>query len=252
MAATGIVLAGGKGSRMQSDVPKQYMELLGKPLLYYSLKAFEESDAESVVLVTAEGDEEYCRKELVERFGFTKVIGIVAGGAERYESVWNGLKCLKEKSEGFGVSGEMSGEITEKEAPGYVLIHDGARPLVTAELINRLITETEHYGACVAGMPVKDTIQMTDERGTITLTPKRDSLWSAQTPQSFGFSMVYNAYERLIKEPEINVTDDAMVVGLYHDIPIQMVRGSYTNIKVTTPEDFVLAEAFLLQRNNRG
>ena len=230
MAAAGIVLAGGKGSRMQSDVPKQYMELLGKPLLYYALKAFEDSDAEQVVLVTAEGDEEYCRKELVDRFGVAKVVAIVAGGAERYASVWNGLKCLKEQE------------------PDYVLIHDGARPLVTAELINRLITETEQYNACVAGMPVKDTIQMTDERGTITLTPKRDSLWTAQTPQSFEFSLAYDAYEQLMREQEINVTDDAMVVGLYHDIPIQMVRGSYTNIKVTTPEDLVLAEAFLKKR----
>lgn len=230
MAAAGIVLAGGKGSRMQSDVPKQYMELLGKPLLYYSLKAFEDSDVEQVVLVTTEGDEEYCRKELVERFGFEKVVAIVAGGAERYESVWNGLKCLK------------------VQEPDYVLIHDGARPLVTTELINRLITETEQYEACVAGMPVKDTIQMTDERGVITLTPKRNSLWTAQTPQSFGFSLAYDAYEQLMGESEINVTDDAMVVGLYHDIPIQMVRGSYTNIKVTTPEDLVLAEAFLRKR----
>ena len=223
---------------MQSDVPKQYMELLGKPLLYYSLKAFEESDVENVILVTAEGDEEYCKKELVERFGFTKVTEIVAGGAERYASVWKGLQCLKETTEGA--------------EPEYVLIHDGARPLVTEELIDRLITETEQYGACVAGMPVKDTIQMTDERGTITLTPKRDSLWTAQTPQSFLFSLAYDAYEQLMKEQEINVTDDAMVVGLYHEIPIQMVRGSYTNMKVTTPEDLVLAEAFLLHRNVSG
>jgi len=232
MAAAGIVLAGGKGSRMQSDVPKQYMELLGRPLLYYALKAFEDSNAEQVVLVTAEGDEEYCRKELVEKFGFKKVVGIVAGGAERYASVWNGLQCLKKQA----------------EEPDYVLIHDGARPLVTAELINRMITETKHYGACVAGMPVKDTIQMTDESGTITLTPKRDTLWTAQTPQSFEFSLAYEAYESLMEESEINVTDDAMVVAGYSDRPIQMVRGSYTNIKVTTPEDLVLAEAFLKKR----
>ena len=248
MAAAGIVLAGGKGSRMQSDVPKQYMELLGKPLLYYALKAFEDSNVEHVVLVTAEGDEDYCRKELVERFGFTKVCGIVAGGAERYASVWNGLKCLKEREENRPDIDEQADGQTEGGESDYVLIHDGARPLVTAELINRMITETKQYGACVAGMPVKDTIQMTDERGTITLTPKRDSLWTAQTPQSFEFSLAYDAYEKLMLEQEINVTDDAMVVGLYHDIPIQMVRGSYTNMKVTTPEDFVLAEAFLKKR----
>lgn len=236
MAAAGIVLAGGKGTRMQSDVPKQYMLLDGKPLLYYSLKAFEESNVESVVLVTAEGEEAYCKKELVERYEFTKVVAVVTGGAERYASVWNGLQCLKKQTG------------TE---PDYVLIHDGARPLVTEELINRLLTETEHYGACVAGMPVKDTIQMTNAHGTITLTPKRESLWIAQTPQAFAFSCVYDSYERLMKEREIQVTDDAMVVGLYYDISIQMIRGSYTNLKVTTPEDLVLAEALLCHRKGK-
>ncbi len=235
MAAAGIVLAGGRGTRMQSEVPKQYMLLDGKPLLYYSLRAFEKSRVETVVLVTAEGDEEYCRKELVEHFGFTKVKSVVAGGGERYASVWNGLQCLGEQSDG--------------ETPEYVLIHDGARPLVTPELIDRLLQETESYGACVTGMPVKDTIQMTDEHGVITLTPRRESLWIAQTPQAFEFSLVYGAYEQLLKEPEIHVTDDAMVVGLYCDLPIQMVRGSYTNLKVTTPEDMVLAEALLKKRN---
>lgn len=234
MAAAGIVLAGGKGSRMQSEVPKQYMLLDGKPLLYYSLQAFEESDVERVVLVTAEGEEDYCRKELVERFGFTKVAAIVAGGGERYASVWNGLHFLH----------------SEEDTPEYVLIHDGARPMVTAELINRVLAQTESYGACVAGMPVKDTIQMTDEHGVITLTPKRESLWIAQTPQAFEFLLVYEAYEQVMKEEQIQVTDDAMVVGLYRDVPIQMVRGSYTNIKVTTPEDLVFAELLLNKRKN--
>ena len=231
MAAAGIVLAGGKGTRMQSEVPKQYMLLAGKPLLYYSLRAFEESKVESVVLVTAEGEEDYCRTELVERYGFTKVTAVTAGGAERYESVFHGLQAAG--------------------TPDYVLIHDGARPLVTTELINRLLGQTESYGACVAGMPVKDTIQMTDENGVITLTPKRESLWIAQTPQAFEFPLVYHAYERLMEEPEIDVTDDAMVVGLYGDIPVQMVRGSYTNLKVTTPEDMAFAEALLKKRQDR-
>ena len=131
---------------------------------------------------------------------------------------------------------------------GYVFIHDGARPFIHEEIINRAYKDVQNCKACVIGMPVKDTIQMTDERGTITLTPKRDSLWTAQTPQSFEFSLAYDAYEKLMEESEINVTDDAMVVGMYHDIPIQMVRGSYTNMKVTTPEDLVLVEAFLKKR----
>lgn len=228
MAAAGIVLAGGRGTRMQSAIPKQYMLLAGKPLLYYSLRAFEESSVERVVLVTAEGEEDYCRTELIERYGFTKVTAVTAGGAERYESVFHGLQAAGE--------------------PEYVLIHDGARPLVTADLIDRLLRQAESYKACVAGMPVKDTIQMTDENGVITLTPKRESLWVAQTPQAFEFALVYDAYEQLMKEPEVNVTDDAMVVGLYGDVPIQMIRGSYANLKVTTPEDIVLAEALLKKR----
>lgn len=221
---------------MQSEVPKQYMLLDGKPLLYYSLRAFEESRVESVVLVTAEGEEDYCRRELVERYGFNKVKGIVAGGGERYASVWNGLQFL----------------YLMEETPELVLIHDGARPMATAELMNRVLAQTENYGACVAGMPVKDTIQMTDEHGVITLTPKRESLWIAQTPQAFEFSLVYEAYEQVMKETQISVTDDAMVVGLYRSVPIQMVRGSYTNLKVTTPEDMVFAELLLKKRRQEG
>lgn len=228
MAAAGIVLAGGKGTRMRSEVPKQYMLLDGKPLLYYSLRAFEESNVENVVLVTAEGEEDYCRTELLERYGFAKVTAVTAGGAQRWESVWKGLCAAGE--------------------PEYVLIHDGARPLVTPELINRVRAQAENYDACVSGMPVKDTIQMTDEHGVIMLTPKRESLWIAQTPQAFSFPLVYNAYKRLMAEPEVKVTDDAMVVELYGDTPVQMVRGSYTNIKITTPEDMVLAEALLRKR----
>ena len=222
---TGIVLAGGKGTRMQSDVPKQYMLLAGKPLIYYSLKAFEESEADNVILVTSDGDEAYCRQEIVERYGFAKVVAITAGGRERYESVYRGL--------------------LKADKPELVLIHDGARPMVTPGLINRMIRQTEEYGACVAGMPVKDTIQITDAAGRITLTPKRESLWAAQTPQAFLFPIVFSAYSRLMQEKEIAVTDDASVVSLYSDTPIQMVYGSFSNLKVTTPEDLLLAEALL-------
>ena len=244
MAAAGIVLAGGKGSRMQSDVPKQYMELLGKPLLYYALKAFEDSDVEQVVLVTAEGDEEYCRKELVERFGFTKVTAIVAGGAERYASVWNGLKCLKTGPEDMQDPDVQTGE----QEPEYVLIHDGARPLVTAELINRLITETEHYGACVAGMPVKDTIQVVDADGMICSTPDRKCVWIAQTPQCFDYQTALSSYNKAIAAKDSAITDDAMVVQRYGNAKVSMLEGSYENIKVTTPEDIIIAEAFLQKR----
>lgn len=222
---TGIVLAGGKGSRMGNDTPKQYMLLAGKPLLYYCLRAFEESAADNVVLVTAAGDEEYCKREIVERYGFCKVAAVVAGGRERYESVYYGLLAAG--------------------TPEFVLIHDGARPLLTPELIDRLSSETKKYGACIAGMPVKDTIQMTNAQGEIVQTPKREQLWAAQTPQAFSFPLVFDAYFRLMQEKQIAVTDDASVVRMYFDVPVRMVQGSYTNLKVTTPEDLILAEALL-------
>ena len=140
---TAIVLAAGKGSRMNSDTPKQYLTLLGKPVLFYSLQAFEESDVDNIVLVIGSGEQEYCKKEIVQKYQINKVTHIVEGGAERYHSVWYGL---------------MAAEGTE-----YVLIHDGARPLISSDIINKAISVVKETGACVVGMPVKDTIQIVDE-----------------------------------------------------------------------------------------
>lgn len=225
MWITAIILAGGSGKRMNTDMPKQYLMLNGKPLLYYSLKAFEDSPVDEIILVTKAGEEEYCRKEFVERYGFQKVSAIVAGGKERYHSVLAGLREIK--------------------VCDYVMIHDGARPLITPKLIGQMAEEVIEHQACVLGVPVKDTIQLTDDAGVITLTPKRSQVWQAQTPQAFAFSMVRDAYERIVQEPATEVTDDAMVVGHYYTLPIYMVAGSYTNIKVTTPEDIPMAEVFL-------
>lgn len=230
MKTAAIILAGGKGSRMKSDIPKQYRDLCGKPVLYYSLCAFEESTADGVILVVGEGEEAYCREEIVKRYGFRKVLDYVTGGKERFDSVWNGLCALKERQ------------------PETVLIHDGARPFVTSELIQRLISQTECFGACVAGMPVKDTIQITDENGVIVQTPNRSRLWTAQTPQAFSFSVVYPAYEAFVASGERDATDDAMVVGRYAHIPVRMVEGSYENIKITTPEDLDVAKILLSKR----
>ena len=225
MWITAVILAGGSGKRMNTNMPKQYLMLDGKPLLYYSLKAFEDSLVNEVILVTKAGEEAYCREEFVERYGFQKVSAIVAGGKERYHSVFEGLRAIK--------------------SCDYVMIHDGARPLITPQMIEKVAETVRQYRACVLGMPVKDTIQLTDEYGVITQTPKRSQVWQAQTPQAFDFGMVRDAYERIVQEPAAEVTDDAMVVGHYYQIPIYMVAGSYTNIKVTTPEDIPMAEVFL-------
>lgn len=225
---TAIVLAAGKGSRMKSDIPKQYLSLLEKPVLFYSLQAFEESNIDEIVLVTGSGEQEYCRKQIIEKYHMNKVVQVVAGGAERYLSVYQGLLAVKNS--------------------GFVLIHDGARPLITSEKINEAIDAVKRTGACVVGMPVKDTIQILNEERVITSTPDRRYTWIAQTPQCFSYELVFSAYDKAIKNGDITITDDAMVVKRYGNAPITMLEGGYENIKVTTPEDVLVAECFLKMR----
>ena len=226
---TAIVLAAGQGKRMGTKIHKQYLELDGKPILYYSLKAFEDSAViDEVLLVTGSGEEEYCRREIVEKYQLTKVRKILAGGAERYHSVWNGLQ-------------EMDGE-------GYVFIHDGARPFVDEEIISRVFKEVQEHKACVVGMPVKDTIKVVDENEFVKKTPDRSSLWLVQTPQVFENHIVKGAYSMLMRESYINVTDDAMVVEQMLKYPIKLVYGSYENIKITTREDLEVAEVLVKRK----
>ena len=225
---TAIVLAAGKGSRMGTKVHKQYLELKGKPVLFYSLKIFEQSDIiDDVILVTGSEEVEYCRKDIVERYGFKKVTNIVVGGKERYESVYNAL-CT--------VSDEMD---------GYIFIHDGARPFVTNDMIMRCYESAQKYNACVVGMPVKDTIKIVDEELYAKVTPDRKLLWQVQTPQVFETGLVREAYDRMMEYGDKDVTDDAMVVERYMEHPVKMVEGSYKNIKITTPEDLQIAAAFV-------
>lgn len=224
-----IILAGGRGSRMKSDIPKQYMLMAGKPVLYYSINAFEQSSVDEIVLVAGADDIEYCRGEIIEKYNFKKVTEVVAGGSERYYSVLNGLRAVK--------CGE--GET-------YVFIHDGARPCVTTQIIEKCMTEVEIYKACVAAMPVKDTIKVADEEGYAKSTPPRNLLWQIQTPQCFEYNLVKNAYEDMAADNNRGViTDDAMVVEKYTDARVKLTEASYENIKITTPEDLAVAEIFL-------
>lgn len=221
---TAIVLAAGTGSRMNSSIKKQFMEIKGKPVIWYSLFAFESYGVDQIILVTGKEDIEYCRKEIVEKYGFTKVTDIVAGGDERYKSVYNGLKVA-------------TGDI--------VLIHDGARPLISHEIIDRCVKGTREYGACVAGMPAKDTIKIVDEERIVTDTPNRKHVWITQTPQSFLYELVKNAYDKMQKGNYENITDDAMVVEQFSNHKVKFIEGDYSNIKVTTPEDIFVAELLL-------
>ena len=224
---TAVVLAGGSGKRMGTKVHKQYLMLKGYPVLYYSLKAFQDSAwIDEIVLVSGAGEEEYCQKEIVEKYSFSKVHKIVAGGAEHYNSVWNGLQ-----------------QITEKD--GFVYIHDGARPFVDDAMIERAYSCVEETNACVAGMPSKDTVKIVDENQFAVTTPARKYVWNVQTPQVFETALITQAYEKLMQHDRENVTDDAMVVEQEMQIPVKLFEGSYCNIKITTPEDLETAKGFI-------
>lgn len=223
---TAIVLAAGKGSRMQSAVPKQYLELCGKPVLYYSLAAFEESFIDEIILVAGKDDISYCKEQIVERYGFQKVTKIIAGGAERYLSVYQGLLAAEEAD--------------------YIYIHDGARPFVDAAILSDAKACVEQYQACVAGMPVKDTIKIVDAEDFAKETPERKYVWQVQTPQVFSYALVREAYDMLMEDQDAySVTDDAMVVETMLNYPVKLFRASYKNIKITTPEDLQIAELFV-------
>ena len=225
MKYTAIVLAGGSGKRMNSKVHKQYLLLDEKPVLYYSLKAFEDSEVDNIVLVVGAGEISYCKEEIVERYGITKVSAIVEGGKERYHSVYEGLKAAGETD--------------------YVLIHDGARPFVNNAIIKRTMEAVAQYEACVVGMLVKDTVKIADPDLFANETPERKNVWMVQTPQAFSCDLIRNAYAQMLAQEDETITDDAMVLERMTNRKVKLIEGSYRNIKITTPEDLLIAEAYL-------
>lgn len=217
-----IVLSGGSGKRMNSQVHKQYLLIKEKPVIYYALKAFQESNVDEIVLVVGSGEIDFARDEIVEKYCLSKVTKIVEGGKERYHSVYEGLKAAEDAD--------------------YVLIHDGARPFVNQDIILRSMEAVKEYGACVAGMPVKDTIKIADESGYAAETPERSKVWMVQTPQTFSYELIRDAYCRMLQNENTSITDDAMVVETMTDTRVKLVEGDYRNIKITTPEDLLIAE----------
>lgn len=224
---------------MKSDTAKQFMLLCGKPLLWYSLHAAEESEIiDDCILVTGAEDIPYVQKEIVEKYGFCKVRAVTAGGSERWESVGKGLAVLAEMPE---------------NSRGYVFIHDGARPFLTEEILRSTYAAVKQYHACVAAVLSKDTVKLADEKGFAQSTPDRRRVWTVQTPQVFDAELIIEAYDKLEKMAEaqgretIGVTDDASVAELFTSCPVKLAEGSYQNIKITTPEDLKTAEAFLRQ-----
>lgn len=222
-----IVLAAGAGKRMGAAVPKQYLPLAGKPLMVYALEAFQASAVNEIVLVVNAGEVEFCKKEIVGKYGLTKVTSVIEGGNERYDSVYRGLQA---------------------SVCDYVMIHDSARAFVTADVIARAMEAVLECDACVVGVPSKDTIKLADEHGMVAHTPKRDKVWVIQTPQCFSYPLILSAYEKLFENQVMGVTDDAMVVEMMTETPVRLVQGDYENIKITTSEDLLIGERILANK----
>lgn len=261
---TAVVLAAGTGSRMKAGVAKQFLELAGKPLIYYALQAVERSKViDDCILVTGEEDLEKMQTEIVERYGFRKVKAVIPGGTERCFSVAKAMRWLAEKERGTDAGGE-SREQGKASCAGkhYVFIHDGARPFLTEGILERTYQAVMVHGACVAAMPSKDTVKLVDQEGFAETTPDRKTVWAVQTPQVFERRLIIEAYaqfeaavktnadadgkqEMVQTSGRVTVTDDASVVETFTDIKVKLVEGAYSNIKVTTPEDMVIAEALM-------
>ncbi len=218
-----VIVAGGSGSRMKSDIPKQFLKLGSKSVLCRSIEIFENSpNIDSIVVVTSK---DYI--ENVENLGFKKVKSIVLGGDTRQKSVYNGLLAVPKSC-------------------SYVLIHDGARPLLDNDVLNRCIESLEQGKNCAPGVLVKDTLKIADDNQKITATPDRKNMYSIQTPQCFNLKDILYAHENY--KGVAQVTDDCMLMEAM-GFGIHIVDGSYENLKITTPEDLNLAEFIL---NKRG
>lgn len=223
--ASAIIVAAGSGKRMNSKIAKQFIEIKNKPVVAYSIEKFENTESVSeIVIVTGKNDIDFIKNNIIKKYNYKKVKAVVEGGAERQNSVYNGLKLVDKKTD-------------------IVLIHDGVRPFVKIEEIESLIKETMVFKACVLGVKVKDTIKLCDENGFVKDTPRRELLWSAQTPQSFTYELIMEAHKKAVSEGFLG-TDDSMLVERMGQ-KIKMLEGSYENIKITTPEDLLIAEKFI-------
>ena len=221
-----VIPAAGSGTRMESARSKQFMDLCGKPMLAVTLERFQKCDlVDGIVVVVSEHNVGYCTREIVERFELTKVAKVIAGGERRQDSVRKGIEAVLNSST-------------------WILVHDGVRPLVTDELIERVIRAAQRYRAVIPGIPVKDTLKKIDSQGRVVKTVERRALWAIQTPQIFRREDIQMAHKKAMEEGWEGVTDDAFLVEKI-GIPVELIEGEETNIKITTVKDLELARFFL-------
>jgi 2-C-methyl-D-erythritol 4-phosphate cytidylyltransferase len=225
MKADAIIVSAGKGQRFMEGKKKQFYLLAHKPILAHTLDQFETCPLiRSTLLVVGEEDMDYTLREIVEKYKYRKIAQIVPGGKRRQDSVKNGMDALA-------------------KVVDIVMIHDGVRPFVTRAMIEDSIHSAERFGAVVVAMPVKDTIKMSNPDGTVLKTLDRESLWQAQTPQTFQAKVIREAYRKATKDGFVGTDDASLVERL--GVKVHILPGSYTNIKITTSEDLILAHLFL-------
>ncbi|UPA30493.1 2-C-methyl-D-erythritol 4-phosphate cytidylyltransferase [Terrisporobacter glycolicus] len=219
-----IIVSAGRGSRMKADINKQFLKIRGKEVIAHTIdKFYENKNIGEIIIVVREDEEEFFQGNIINKYGY-KNIKVALGGKERQDSVYNGLKKVDEKCE-------------------IVLIHDGARPFVTNEIIEKSINCAKEYNSAIVGVPVKDTIKIVNENNEVSDTPNRSTLWSIQTPQVFDYSLIIRAHEKA-KYDKYYGTDDSMLIE-YLGQNVKVVEGCYNNIKITTPEDLKIAEEIL-------
>jgi len=222
---TAIILAAGKGLRMGSSIPKQYMLLEGYPVLAHTLEAFDAAPSvDAIVIVSA--DEAYIKDNVLNYHPISKPICFIEGGNERQNSVWNALQLVEESE--------------------IAVVHDGVRPLTRVEVIEECIAAARQYGAAAAGMPSKDTVKEVNSQGFSVRTPDRDKIWLIQTPQAFRLDLLKAAHEKARKENFIGTDDSSLVERMGH--PVKLIMGGYDNIKITTPEDLEVAAQYIKNR----
>lgn len=224
---TVVIAAAGTGSRMKSKINKQYISLRGKPVLYYSLNCFSQMEQVQDIVVVAHPDEvDHCRISIVEKYQFPRV-NVIPGGASRQESVQAGLEFLDVET-------------------SYVAVHDGARPLIEPELVLKVFQEAKKHGAAIPATMATDTMKVIDKDGFVIKTLDRRTLISVQTPQIFNYAHLLQAYERAAKD-NFTGTDDASLYEKYIG-RVKTLIGDSPNLKITSPEDLIIAEQLIMKR----
>lgn len=230
MRITALIVAGGKGLRMGAGQPKQYIELNGLPILAHTLSVFDRCQiVTDICLVVPSSDIDFCRERIVKPVAPSKPVLLTQGGTERQHSVYNGIKSI------------------DLDHDDIVLVHDGVRPFVTDLMIRECVEAAQKHGAAVLAVPVSDTLKVSDGSGTICKTIDREMIWAAQTPQTFRYSIIREAHDVAVQEKIIG-TDDAFLVERLGK-KVVIVQGSKNNIKITSPEDMVVA-SFMSEKNS--